>query len=86
MFLTAKPTLSASGSVPITISALTAFAKSIAILKASGSSGLGDFTVLKLPSGIACSLTICKSLNPAPFKTSGRILYDVPCIGVKTIL
>ena len=78
LFFTANPILSASGSVPITISALTDLAMFIAIFKASGSSGLGDFTVLKLPSGIACSLTICKSLNPAPFNTSGRILYDVP--------
>ena len=58
----AIPTLSASGSVPITISASISLANAMAIFNASGSSGFGDLTVGKLPSGISCSFTICRSV------------------------
>jgi len=56
--LTASPTRSLSGSVPTTISAFIFSAKAVAIAKASGSSGFGDFTVGKFPSGTSCSATI----------------------------
>ena len=57
-FLTTTPSLSQSGSVPITISPLTLSASSIAILRASGSSGFGETTVGKSPLGSRCSSTI----------------------------
>ena len=62
---TATPRRSESGSVPINISAPTALAKSVAILSAGFSSGFGDLTVGKLPSGVACSCTMWTSLYPA---------------------
>ena len=76
---TATPKRSESGSVPTTISAPILFAKAIAIDKASGSSGFGDFTVGKSPSGSACSGTIFTSLYPAFANTFGIDLIDVPC-------
>ena len=76
--LTAIPSLSQSGSVPITISAFTLLARSIAISKASGSSGFGDFTVGKSPFGNDCSSTICTFLKPANFNDSGTAVIDVP--------
>ena len=82
--LTATPNLSQSGSVPITISAPILFAKSVAIFKASGSSGFGDFTVGKSPSGTLCSSTICTSVYPAFAKASGTETIEVPCKEVKT--
>ena len=57
-FLTAIPKRSQSGSVPITISAFSFLAKSIAIFNASGSSGFGETTVGKSPLGSACSSTM----------------------------
>ena len=82
--LTATPTLSLSGSVPITMSPSTFSAKSKAILSASGSSGFGDFTVGKSPLGSRCSSTICTFLYPARLKVSGIVVIDVPCNDVKT--
>ena len=84
--LTAIPRRSLSGSVPITISAVTFSAKSKAIFKAAGSSGLGDLTVGKLPLGSACSATICTLEYPARFKVSGMVVMDVPCKEVKTMV
>ena len=85
MSLTAIPNRSESGSVPITISALILSANSNAIFNAAGSSGLGDFTVGKFPSGLRCSSTMVTSVNPACFKAAGIAITDVPCSGVKTI-
>ena len=69
----------------MTISALTLFPRLRAISNALVSSGLGDSTVGKLPSGIFCSSTICTFLNPALFKTSGIRVIEVPCRDVNTI-
>ena len=83
-FLTAIPRRSASGSVPITISAPIALAFSIAICRASGSSGFGDLTVGKSPSGLACSSIIETCLYPAFSRTCGMAVTEVPCKGVNT--
>ena len=56
-FRTATPNLSQSGSVPITISAFSFSASSKAIFSAAGSSGFGEATVGKSPSGFSCSFT-----------------------------
>lgn len=45
-------------SVPTTMSAFSRMARSVAIFKASGFSGLGDWTVGKSPEGTICSLTV----------------------------
>ena len=82
---TAIPIRSQSGSVPITISAPISSAFLSANVRASGSSGLGDFTVGKLPSGTACSSTMCTLVKPARLSTSGTIVIDVPCKEVNTI-
>ena len=79
VFLTATPSLSESGSVPITISAFVFSANANAMVNASGSSGFGDFTVGKFPSGSACSATIFTSVKPAFAKTLGIDLIEVPC-------
>ncbi len=80
--LTAIPSLSASGSVAITRSALFFSAVSIAIFNASGSSGFGDFTVGKLPSVISCSGTLMMFRNPNSLRAEGISLPPVPWIGV----
>ena len=85
LFLTAIPNLSQSGSVPITISAFVCSAISIAILSASGSSGFGEITVGKSPSGVACCATTCTFVYPAASKTRGIMVIEVPCSAVKTI-
>ena len=82
---TAIPSLSPSGSVPMIISALCLYPSLSAIAKASVSSGFGDVTVGKSPSGTLCSSTINTLLNPAFCKTSGIKVIDVPCNEVKTI-
>ena len=63
------PNLSESGSVPNTISACFSSASFTAKFNASFSSGFGDATVGKSPSGFSCSLTINTFLYPAFFKT-----------------
>ncbi|MNE64647.1 hypothetical protein D3C80_1600680 [compost metagenome] len=82
---TATPKRSQSGSVPTTISEFVLSAKASAIVKASGSSGFGDLTVGKSPSGTACSGTICTFLYPACDKTSGIDFIEVPCNEVNTM-
>ena len=83
--LTATPNRSQSGSVPIRISASILSAKAVAIFKASGSSGFGDVTVGKSPSGRLCSSTICTFEYPALANASGTEMMEVPCNDVKTI-
>ncbi len=83
--LTAIPSLSPSGSVPITISACFSSASFIAISSASGSSGFGDLTVGKSPFGSACSFTIKTLVYPAFSRTCGFTVDAVPCNEVKTI-
>ena len=68
------------------ISESLALAKFNTISSDSVSSGFGDLTVGKFPLGEACSSTIFKFLYPACLSTSGPILYEVPCRGVKAIL
>ena len=63
------PTLSQSGSVPKTRSAPISLAFSIAMVSASFSSGLGERTVEKLPSGSSCSLTTVTSIPSSIFLT-----------------
>ena len=56
------PSLSASGSVPRTISALISFASAMTFCIASALSGFGSFTVGKDPSGAFCSSTTATSI------------------------
>lgn len=77
---------SASGSVPIRMSASISLPYSIANSKASCSSGLGDVTVEKLASGSSCSFTTVTFVKPNAFNPSRTGLLAVPCKGVKTIL
>ena len=74
----AIPTLSESGSVAITRSALIFLAIFIASSNAADSSGLGDLTVGKFPSGLACSSTIYTLSKPKRFKTLGTRVAPVP--------
>ncbi len=75
---TAMPKRSQSGSVPITISAFSLFAKSMAICSASGSSGLGETTVGKSPSGFAWASTTVTLVYPAISSTFGTMVIAVP--------
>ena len=61
--------LSASGSLAMTKSALSARALRRARSIAPGSSGLGKATVGKSGSGVHCSSTVMRFLNPAFAKT-----------------
>ena len=83
--LTATPSLSQSGSVPITISASIFFASWSANSNASGSSGFGDLTVGKSPSGLAWDATTCTFLYPASSSTSGTDVIEVPWRDVNII-
>ena len=82
--LTATPNRSLSGSVPMTMSALVCSPKAKAIAKASGSSGFGELTVGKLPSGSACALTIF-TVYPAFSSTAGMAVMEVPWSEVNTM-
>ena len=76
--LTYIPSLSASGSVAIITSASTFFARSIPMANADGSSGFGDLTVLKSPSGTVCSSTTYTCLKPSLLSTSLTGTFPVP--------
>ena len=69
----------------MTRSEFSAFAISSAISKDSISSGFGDFTVEKLPSGIICFSTYFTAVYPAFLNVFGIISEAVPCREVKTI-
>ena len=81
---TAMPTRSVSGSQPITMSAWSSWAFSMAKAKAAGSSGLGDCTVGKLPSGVAWASNTCTFLKPKRSSAGGTMVMEVPCRAVKT--
>ena len=72
------PNLSASGSVAIITSASTFLANLIPISNADGSSGFGNSTVEKFPSGTACSSTTYTFLKPRRFRTSLTGIFPVP--------
>ena len=74
---TITPRRSASGSLA-KIRSSSSVACSTAILKASLSSGLGDPTVLKSPSGTICSLTTFTFSKPCCCNNSGTNRPPVP--------
>ena len=65
-------------------SAPTFFPNSTAYSNAPASSGFGDLTVEKSPSGTACSSTTCKPLKFACSNAFSTSINPVPCNGVYT--
>ncbi len=84
VFLTAHAKRSASGSVAIRTSACTRSAYAHACTNAAGSSGLGDDTVGKFPSGNRCSGTVIME-NPISPSMRSTWSAPVPCNGVYAI-
>ena len=78
---TATPILSASGSVPMTMSLPISSASATPMERVSASSGLGTRTVENSVSGRACSGTTAGTM-PIFASTLVTGMYPVPCTGV----